>query len=123
MDVDFIVADFSRSVGISMGNNVGVGRMTANLDKCKHCQTWKQTRGRGNKSCLKCNPFREQLKKMDLPAMDIVPDEVIEQYPDLQDGKIDEPARADREISESIQSLAHLRAAVRAQAEQSRRTK
>ncbi len=60
--------------------------MTANLDNCKHCQVWKETRGRGSKACLKCNPFRELLDN--LKPLDCVPDDVIEQYPDLQTGKI-----------------------------------
>lgn len=60
--------------------------MTVNLDKCKTCQIWKDTKGRGTKACLKCNPFREVLPI--IKPLDSVPDDVIEQYPDLQDGKI-----------------------------------
>jgi hypothetical protein len=60
--------------------------MTVDLSKCKHCKVWKETRGRGSKACLKCNPFREVLEN--LRPLDVVPDDVIEQYPDLQSGKI-----------------------------------
>jgi hypothetical protein len=60
--------------------------MTTDLTKCKNCQTWKDTRGRGNKTCLKCNPFREMLQN--IKPLDTVPDDVIEQYPDLQSGRI-----------------------------------
>jgi hypothetical protein len=60
--------------------------MTADLNKCKTCQVWKDTKGRGSKACLKCNPFREDLQTV--KPLDCVPDDVIEQYPDLQAGKI-----------------------------------
>lgn len=60
--------------------------MTTDLHKCKACQVWKDTKGKGNKSCLRCNPFREILEN--IRPLDCVPDEVIEQYPDLQTGKI-----------------------------------
>ena len=70
--------------------------MTADLNKCKTCQVWKDTRGRGNKSCLKCNPFREELQT--IKPLDCVPDDIIEQYPDLQDGR----------IKSGIDGIAHL---------------
>ncbi len=62
--------------------------MTIDLSRCHNCQTWKDTNGKGNKRCTRCNVWKEILKPMDLPDMDIVPDEVIEQYPDLHEGKI-----------------------------------
>ncbi len=71
--------------------------MTVDLSKCKHCQVWKETRGRGSKACLKCNPFRELLEN--LKPLDIVPDDVIEQYPDLQSGK----------IKSALDAIAHLK--------------
>jgi hypothetical protein len=60
--------------------------LTTDLSKCKTCQVWKDTKGKGNKSCLRCNPFREILEN--IRPLDCVPDEVIEQYPDLRQGKI-----------------------------------
>jgi hypothetical protein len=60
--------------------------MTTDLSKCKHCVVWKETKGKGTRACLKCNPFREALEN--IRPLDCVPDDVIEQYPDLQTGKI-----------------------------------
>ena len=70
--------------------------MTISFNKCKTCQVWKDTRGRGSKACLKCNPFREELQT--IKPLDTIPDDIIEQYPDLQGGR----------IKSSMDGIAHL---------------
>jgi len=73
--------------------------MTVDVTRCYHCKVYKDTKGKGDQHCQRCNVWKEILKPMDLPDMDIVPNEVIEQYPDLHEGKINTALQAISKLS------------------------